>query len=240
MKFSLTIPCYNEEKTLPALLESINKLDYPRNDFEIIIIDNNCTDRTVEIAKKFGVDKIVKEENQGLTWARQRGFLSAEGEIICCIDADCQLPKNWLKNASKFFNNSKVVAISGPYDYFDANIFFRSLSLFFQSTFYPLVPKIINLFFKKPAALIIGGNTLIRKSVLEKIGGFDTSIKFWGEDSLTAFRLAKMGKVIFTPKIKLFSSSRRFKRDGYLKTGVYYFLSYFYLYFKNKSFVKEK
>jgi len=240
MKFSLAIPCYNEEKNLPLLLESINKLNYPRNDLEIIIIDNNCIDRTVEIAKNFGVDKIVKEEKQGLTYARQRGFLSAEGEIVCCIDADCQLPVNWLKNASLFFEDSKIIAISGPYDYFDANPIFRNISLFFQSVFYPLVPKFLNLFFKKPAALIIGGNSLIRKSALEKIGGFDTSVKFWGEDTLTAFRLAKIGKVVFSSRMKIFSSSRRFQKDGYFKTSIYYFFNYFCLYFKNKPFVKEK
>jgi glycosyltransferase involved in cell wall biosynthesis len=148
MKFSLAIPCYNEEKNLPLLLESIDKLNYPRNDFEIIIIDNNSVDKTVEIAKKFGVDKIVKEEKQGLTYARQRGFLSAEGEIICCIDADCQLPVDWLKNASLFFKDLKIIAVSGPYDYFDANPIFRNISLFFQSVFYPLVPKTLNLFLK--------------------------------------------------------------------------------------------
>jgi Glycosyltransferases involved in cell wall biogenesis len=88
MKFSIVIPCYNEEHNLPFLLSSIKKLNYPKEEFEVIVVDNNCTDRTVEIAKSFNVDKIVQEKNQGLTWARQRGFLVSDGQIIYDVDAD--------------------------------------------------------------------------------------------------------------------------------------------------------
>lgn len=240
MKFSIVIPCHNEEKTLPLLLDSINKLNYPRNNFEVIVIDNNCTDGTIEVTKKFQVDKIIKEKKQGLTWARQRGFLTASGEIICCVDADCQLPPDWLLIAQKYLNNPKIVAVSGPYDYMDIGYFFRKSSLIFQSIFYPIIPKIFYFLFCKPAGLIIGGNCLIKKSALQKIGGFDTSVNFWGEDTLTALRLAKIGQVIFAPSVKVFSSGRRFKKDGYFKTVSRYFLNYLWLYFFNKPFVKEK
>jgi glycosyltransferase involved in cell wall biosynthesis len=239
MKFSIVIPCYNEEHNLPFLLSSIKKLNYPKEEFEVIVVDNNCTDRTVEIAKSFNVDKIVQEKNQGLTWARQRGFLVSDGQIIYDVDADCELTPEALKIIEKSLADPKVVAVSGPYDYHDLNKFFRSLSLIFQNIIYPIVPKIINLFFRKKAALIIGGNTAIKREALYKIKGFDTSVKFWGEDALLAFRLAKVGKVIFSKKLKVYTSGRRFKNDGYLKTTIRYFLNYFWLYFFNKPFVKE-
>jgi glycosyltransferase involved in cell wall biosynthesis len=239
MKFSIVIPCYNEEHNLPFLLSSIKKLNYPKEEFEVIVVDNNCTDRTVEIAKSFNVDKIVREKNQGLTWARQRGFLVSDGQIIYDVDADCELTPEALKIIEKSLADPKVVAVSGPYDYHDLNKFFRILSLIFQNIIYPIVPKIINLFFRKKAALIIGGNTAIKREALYKIKGFDTSVKFWGEDALLAFRLANVGKVIFSKKLKVYTSGRRFKNDGYLKTTIRYFLNYFWLYFFNKPFVKE-
>ncbi len=240
MKFSLVIPCYNEEKALPFLLESLKQLDYPSEEFEIIIVDNNCTDQTVSVAQKWGVNKIVKEEHQGLTWARQRGFLAAKGDIVACLDADCRVPADWLKKAEKYLQKTNVVAVSGPYDYFDASYFFRQLSLLFQSVFYPIIPKILHFIFRKPAAIIIGGNCFIKKTVLEKIGGFDTSIKFWGEDVITAMRLTKEGKVIFSPQLKIYSSSRRFKKEGSFKTSLRYFLNYLSIYFFNKPYVREK
>jgi len=239
MKFSIVIPCYNEEHNLPFLLSSIKKLNYPREEIEVIVVDNNCTDRTVEIAKSFKVDKIVREQKPGLTWARQRGFLVSDGQIIYNVDADCELIPDALKIIEKYLNDQKIVAVSGPYDYCDLNKIFRVTSLIFQNLIYPIVPKIINLFFRKKAALIIGGNTAIKKEVLYKIKGFDTSVKFWGEDVLLAFRLAKVGKVVFSKKLKVYTSGRRFKNDGYLKTIIRYFLNYFWLYFFNKPFVKE-
>lgn len=241
MKFSIVVPCYNEEKNISSLLESIKELDYPQNDFEVIIVDNNCTDKTVEIATSYEFPRIVKEGKQGLTFARQRGFLSAKGEIILALDADCRLKKDSLKIIEKYFDsNSKIIAVSGPYEYADINFIFRKISLFFQIIFYPLVPKLLQLFFRKPAVLIIGGNTAIRKNILEEMGGYDTSVKFWGEDALMAFKLAKYGKVIFSPKLKVSTSGRRFKKEGYLKTIIRYFLNYFWLYFFNKPFVREK
>lgn len=240
MKFSIVVPCYNEEKNISSLLESIKQLDYPRDNFEVIIVDNNCTDKTVEIASKYQFSKIVKEEKQGLTFARQRGFLSSTGEIILSVDADCRLSKNSLKNMEQYFNNPEIIAVSGPYDYEDMNVFLRKNFLFFQTIFYPIVPKILQFFFRKPAALIIGGNVAIRRKALEKIGGYDTSVKFWGEDILVALKLAKLGKIIFSPKLTILTSGRRFKNDGYFKTIIRYFLNYFWIYFFNKPFVKEK
>jgi len=240
MKFSIVIPCYNEEHNLPFLLSSIKKLNYPKEEFEVIVVDNNCTDRTVEIARSFNVDKIVQEKNQGLTWARQRGFLSAEGEIIAQIDADCELPQEWLKIAEKYLAQEEVVAVSGPYDYFDFGFFNRKITHIFQMIFYPLIPKILNLIFKKRSAIIIGGNTAIKKISLEKIGGVNTSVNFWGEDTLLALSLASIGKVVFTPKLKIFSSARRFKKEGMIKTSLKYFLTFFSLYFFGRPFVKEE
>lgn len=240
MKFSIVIPCYNEEKTLPFLLESLKQLDYPSQEFEVIIVDNNCTDQTVLVAQRWGVNKIVKEERQGLTWARQKGFLAASGEIIACLDADCRVPSDWLKKAEKYLQKPNVVAASGPYDYFDASVFFRRTSFLFQSIFYPIIPPFLHFIFRKPAAIIIGGNCFIKKSILEKIGGFDTSVKFWGEDVMTALRLAKEGRVIFSSQLKVLSSHRRFQKEGSIKTSLRYFLNYLSIYFYNKPYVREK
>lgn len=239
MKFSLIIPCYNEEKVLPSLLESIRKLEYPRQEIEVIVVDNNCTDKTREVAQSYGVEKIVEEKNQGLTWARQKGFLSAEGDIVYSLDSDCQLPPKILKKVESYFTNPQVVAVSGPYDYYDLNPFIRRLFLFFQIIFYPWFPKFLSFIFRKPAALVIGGNCAIRKETLKKIKGFDTQVRFWGEDVFLALRLAKVGKVIFAPNLKIFSSGRRFRNEGYIKTFTRYFLNYFWIYFFGKPFVKE-
>jgi glycosyltransferase involved in cell wall biosynthesis len=177
MKISVIIPAYNEEKYLSKTLEAILAQNYP--DFEVIVVDNASTDRTSEIAKSFqsrGV-KVLFEGNKGTMWACERGRKEATGEIIVRMDADCLPEKDWLKKGAAFFKDDRVAVVSGPYDYFDASSFFRNSALIIQKYIY--VP--LNIVFQKlniKAGITVGGNTFMRASALEKIGGFDTKITF--------------------------------------------------------------
>ena len=91
---SVVIPAYNEEQLLSKCLKSLTNQDF-HLPFEIIVVDNNSRDKSNAIAQSFGV-KVIKETNQGVVWARQKGLLQAQGEIIAQADADCYYPSNWL------------------------------------------------------------------------------------------------------------------------------------------------
>ncbi len=86
--------------------------------------------------------------------------------------------------------------------------------------------------------MIVGGNVLIRASALESAGGYNTSILFYGEDTDTAKRISKHGKVIFDPKFTVKSSARRFKEEGDLKIMLTYFFHFFKVTFS--GLVKKK
>jgi len=102
MKVSVVVPAYNEEKYIKKCLFSLTNQIVPAD--EIIIVDNNCRDKTIEIAKKFKV-RIVKEKTQGMIPARNRGFNSTRYEIIARCDADVIVPKDWIKRIKKNFEN---------------------------------------------------------------------------------------------------------------------------------------
>jgi len=240
MKFSIVIPCFNEEEYLPRLLNSINNLDWPRSDFEVIVVDNNSIDSTTEVALQMKADKVVKEPNQGVVWARQRGFLESRGEVFCGVDADCEVPKNWLKIIDSVLSQKEIVAVSGICDFPEFGRFDRIFGKFIQKFIYPIVPKILKFIFRKPAALIVGANFAAKKRVLEELKGFNTKIKFWGEDADMAMRLVKIGKVVFFPQLEVKTSARRFKKEGKVNTTLKYFLNYFWIYFFNKPFIEEK
>ena len=111
MKVSIVIPAYNEEKIIKKALDSvINQVEAAE---EIIVVDNNSTDKTAEIAKKLGV-KVVCEEKQGMTPARNRGFNTAKYDIIARIDADVVVPPDWVKRIRKNFETKRIDALSGP------------------------------------------------------------------------------------------------------------------------------
>jgi glycosyltransferase involved in cell wall biosynthesis len=95
-KVFIQIPCYNEEKTLPLVLESIPK-EIPGVDFEILIIDDGSTDKTIEIAKKYGVKHfVIFAQNMGLATAFRDGVnyaLSHGADIVVNTDGDNQYPQ---------------------------------------------------------------------------------------------------------------------------------------------------
>lgn len=104
LKVSVIIPAYNEEKYLGATLERLtNQTLAP---YEIIVVDNNSSDRTVEIAKKFSV-KIISEKRQGLSFARNKGFSEASGDIILRTDSDSTAPKDWIERVARVFEEDE-------------------------------------------------------------------------------------------------------------------------------------
>jgi glycosyltransferase involved in cell wall biosynthesis len=224
MKVSVVIPAHNEEQYLAKTIETILNQDY--KNVEIIVVDNASTDQTFQIASRFPI-KVVREDRKGLLWAREKGRQTATGQIIANIDADCLPDVNWISKALPYFNNEKVVAVSGPYHYYDADRVFRMVASFCQCFIYPIVNKFLQFPFVSSGAVLIGGNNFIKAQALEKAGGYDTTLVFYGEDTNTAKRISKYGKVVFTPKVSMKTSARRFQKEGSLKIFSKYIFHFF-------------
>ena len=80
---------------------------------------------------------------------------------------------------------------------------------------------------------------MIRKSALDSLNGYDTTVAFYGEDTMTAKRLQLFGKIKFNMKLNLLSSSRRLSKQGVAKTTWLYFVNYLYVTFKGKPHTNE-
>lgn len=108
MKLSIVIPAFNEETRIVDCLKSISEQTVEPD--EVIVVDNNCTDRTLELARQFGFVTIVKEPHQGRAHARNAGFKAASSDIIGRIDADSQLDSKWVENVKKHFEADNDLA----------------------------------------------------------------------------------------------------------------------------------
>lgn len=112
LKLSLIIPVYNEERHIEACLDAISTQTVVPH--EVIVVDNNCSDRTLEIAKKYPFVKILKEKKQGLIHGRNLGFNSAKGDILGRIDADSVIDPNWVELVLKAFEENKdLMGVTG-------------------------------------------------------------------------------------------------------------------------------
>lgn len=111
MKISVVVPTYNEEDYIEGCLKALQ--NQTKKPFEIIVVDNNSTDRTSEIAKSYGA-KVVKEKKKGVIFARNKGFDSAKGDIIARCDADSRPTPQWIEKIIYNFRNRPIDALTGP------------------------------------------------------------------------------------------------------------------------------
>ncbi|HLC94105.1 MAG TPA: glycosyltransferase family 2 protein [Patescibacteria group bacterium] len=211
MHISVVIPVYNEQTHIGRCLRSLTKQTVKPH--EIIVVDNNCTDQTIEIAKRFPV-KIIHEKQQGITYARGTGFDEATGPIIARCDADTIVPRDWVERISANFEKKGIYALSGPVYFYDS-FFLKRTSL--PSKIYAAFMKFI-----QQHETLLGPNMAITKDVWKKVRNeVCLNNATVHEDIDLAIHIKKYGKIAFDPKLKVKTSSRRI-----LKNPISFFVEY--------------
>lgn len=208
--FSIVIPAFNEEKLIAKCLQSLIS-QTTKKKFEVIIVDNNSTDKTAIIVRKFKKKlniRIINCRKQGRGIARAVGFAKSKGEIIFSTDADTTLPPNWLDDMLKQLTG-EYISVTGPNKISDCSFLINFLYNNFQPAFY----FSYNLIFKN--STLNGFNFCLKKSAYLKSEGFSESLNAQ-EDLDLGFKLAKIGKIKFCNNLYVCSSGRRFK-NGLLK-----------------------
>lgn len=199
---SVVIPAFNEEKFISKTLQSLLKQNF--KNFEVIVVDNNSTDKTAELAKSFGAI-VLFEPCKGISNARQKGFLSAKGTIIASTDADTILPPNWLSHIIQRFEKDKnLIGIGGIFKYYSGSIIVRLVVDYFL---YPLLllDKICS-----GGWIFMGSNFSVKKQAFLDIGGFNTELVL-NEDVELSYRLRKIGKIKLDPNLCVKTSGRRYQ-----------------------------
>lgn len=234
MRVSFVIPAYNEERRLPHCLAAVEReLARTPCDAEVVVVNNASTDRTGDIARGYSWVRVVDEPSKGLVRARHAGYRATTGELVANVDADTMLPEGWLATVLEEFGSDKnLAALSGPFIYHDLSFFHRMLTKIFY--FFGYLSYLVNHYVLRGGAMLQGGNFIIRREHFDRVGGFDTSIEFYGEDTDVARRISKAGKVKWTFNLPMYASGRRLKHEGAFMTGVRYAVNYFYVLLRGK------
>jgi glycosyltransferase involved in cell wall biosynthesis len=243
MRLSFVVPAYNEESYLPACLDSILEQigDVPGG-AEVIVVNNASTDGTRAVADAYARAheqvRVVDQPEKGLTHARQAGFAACTGELVANVDSDSRLTPGWVKQVLETFDaEPKLVGLSGPFIFYDLLPRQRASVKVFYAVAWLVYAT--NRWILRAGSMIQGGNFVLKSEALKQIGGFDTTIAFYGEDTDIARRMNRMGKVRFTFGLKMYSSARRMKNEGMTRIAVRYTINYFWTTFRKKPFSKE-
>ncbi|MHA1381722.1 MAG: glycosyltransferase [Candidatus Helarchaeota archaeon] len=192
---SIVIPVFNGEKLIEKCLQSLNKLDYPKDKYEIIVVDGGSDDKTVDKVRKFNNIRLI-EAGKGTSLQRNIGIKEAKGEFVALTDSDCVVDPQWLKNGVIGFKDKNVALIGGPNQTPENSKFLENAAGCVLSS------KLATAAMSKRYAGngikeanetdLIACNNIIRKEVLDEIGGFNESF-FPAEENELYFRLKQKG-----------------------------------------------
>lgn len=219
---SFVVPAFNEEALIASCLHAIMaEISRTRCPAEIIVVDNNSTDRTRQIAQSIPGVRIVDQPERGLVQARRAGCLAARGRLIANIDSDTMLPPGWLDTVlAEFARSPGLVALSGPFIHYDMSKPVRAVvAVFYRFAF---ASYLLVRFVFRAGSMMQGGNFVVLKRALEAAAAFNPAFSFYGEDTELARRLSTVGAVKFSFALPAFSSGRRLAAEGLARVALQY------------------
>lgn len=222
---SVVVCSYNGGSTLRECLASLMKLDYP--DFEVILVDDGSTDDTPQIAADFPQVICIRQENRGLSVARNVGAAKARGEIVAYTDSDCVADEHWLRYLVLAMEDQQVEAIGGPNitPYSDGMVA-RCVAASPGNPSHVMLDD-------RYAEHVPGCNLAVRRDVLVELGGFDAQFRTAGDDVDLCWRLLDAGMNIGYAASAMVWHHRRATVRAYLKQQKGYGCSEAMVHFKH-------
>jgi len=177
---SIIVCIYNGERTLKETLNSLVNQNYPKEKYEIILINDGSEDESEKIClsvikqnmDKYPIIRYISQENKGLSLARNLGIALSKGEIVAYIDQDAVADINWIKQLSDEFEvDQDLMVIGGKTKILNNQCWFSNFIFIIHYETY------------NNQIAIIGTNMAFRKKIFKKVGGFYKTFKHFGDES---------------------------------------------------------
>jgi glycosyltransferase involved in cell wall biosynthesis len=208
----VVVCAYNEARLLAGCLHSLRA--QTRIPDDIIVINNASTDDTADVARSVPGVRVIDEPVKGLVVARETARRASHTDILAYVDADCRAPITWLERVLRRFDVAEPpVAVTGPYQFYDwdrtGRTLIRAYDLLVAPPTHAVVHHALGL-----GAILYGGNFAVRRDALARIGGFDKTIEFHGEDTNLGRRLTPVGRIELARDCWVWTSARRYHAMG--------------------------
>lgn len=194
---SAVVCTYNRANLLRGALQSLCTQTLESSHYEVVIVDNNSTDCTLQVAQEFCLThpnvRYTKEPRQGLSHARNKGLDVARGDYVAYIDDDCRLPREYMQVAAEVIDSVAPAVFGGPYSAFYNSpkpVWFKdSYASHFQGSEARRLGA---------TEFLSGGNLVIQRSLAQRLGGFDPNLGMsgnriaYGEETSLLLRIRKL------------------------------------------------
>ena len=225
---SIVVAARNEQAHIGVCLESLLAQDHPNDRYEIIVVDNDSTDRTAEVIRRYpGVRYVFEHAGHSAAIARNRGISESRGELIAFTDADCVASSSWLRQGVAGFSEDRIGCVAGEIKA-DCP---RTLAQRYAERRQALSQRWTLQEAFRPYAQT--ANAFYRRRVLEALGSFDASLVIC-EDADLAWRMQeRLGlSIAFRPEAIVSHQHRETvkellkQRAGYGYSSVLLYLKY--------------
>jgi len=187
-RVSVIIPVYSAAWCLRECLDSIRNLDYPRENLEVLVVDNNSTDDSAAVARDMGFEPLLCKR-PGPSAARNRAIEHATGAILACIDSDAVAEPEWLLHLVQPFRDPEVAIVGGRIEHYrfvtGSEMHAAIRELLSQEKHLTGFPCML------PFAAT--ANAAFRASAVIEAGGFDEDFRI-SEDADLAWRILGPGR----------------------------------------------
>ncbi|MEM1785750.1 MAG: glycosyltransferase [Candidatus Bathyarchaeia archaeon] len=224
---SIIVSTLNNEETIGECLKSIFELDYPQDLLEVIVVDGGSKDSTVTLAKNFPAKVMVKLSSA--PGAYNYALKIAKGDIIGIIDADAKVERSWLKKLIVHLSDPKVAGASGTIKTWNRE---RALP---RCIGYDIEYRYSRI--KGEAKRVATMNLLLKRNVLEEIGGFNEALPTQYDTDLGVRITSRGYKIILDPSAKCYHFNRPTWRS-YFKQQFQYGKNTLRLYLKIPRLIK--
>jgi glycosyltransferase involved in cell wall biosynthesis len=224
IRVSVIVPAFNAAQTIEQCLAALLAQSYPREQYEVIVVDDGSTDDTAAIAARFAAVRVMGAAHRGAAAARNLGARAARGEILLFTDADCAPTRDWIAAMCAAFDDARVVGVKGTYRTRQRAIVARFVQLEYEE-------KYARMRRAETIDFIDTYSAGYRRDVFLAKGGFDEAFpSATVEDQEFSFRLAEQGaRMLFVPDAVVYHQhaatlgayARRKFHIGYWKVRVH-------------------
>jgi glycosyltransferase involved in cell wall biosynthesis len=191
IKISVIVPAWNAADTIDRCISALLGQTYPRDLYEILVVDNGSSDDTAERARSFPGVQLLSEPAPGSYAARNRGLAVARGAFVAFTDADCAPDAGWLAAGMAAAEGASGDVIwTGPIELF-AEAGCQPVALAYERLFSFDQKSNVNL------GRCVTANWLSRRAIIDQLGGFDATLKSGGDLQASEAICARGGRVAY-------------------------------------------